>query len=151
MKKLVSVLIVLLLITACSTTKKPEEEVKVPEESETIATTEDEKENEVEEPKEEEKEEPKKEETEKLTETPKVMSRDEFIVSTFSKYGYNADLGNFRINNQGPKKVVAIYKQPVSKGRPIINKMVFLADDSNGNHELLFVMVNNQVKFGNDQ
>lgn len=84
------------------------------------------------------------------TETQK-LTQEQFIVKTFSSYGYTPPApSNWIIKQEGKNKVVVIIKEPVKQGKPNISKLIFLWNGSSDKTQVLFVLVNNKVMYGNE-
>ncbi|MFV0394420.1 MAG: hypothetical protein ACK5LC_08485 [Coprobacillaceae bacterium] len=90
-------------------------------------------------------------EDEVVIDTSDALSQDEYILHIFELYGYTPpDKNSWIIKHEGDNKVAVIIKENIGNGKPDITKLIFLWNGSSDNAEILFIMINNQILFGDE-
>lgn len=138
MKKRIVLVLLAFFLVGCANVVPEAPQPEAPKSDPVVPEVETSDEKEESEPvvEEEPKEEPKKDESVKMT-------RNEYIKSTFAAHGFTTPAEDkWIVKEEGPQKIAVIIKEPVSKGKPNISKLIFLEGETN---EILFLEINNKI------
>lgn len=152
-KKGLYILVLVLALTGCSTVDQKEnlEDSQKDTQDITDSIKEDTKKEEKIEPETSDTEEENSEnDTSNVIEESENLSSEEYAIKIFSENGKNVDSSTWIFENQGPNKVAVIIKEPQTRNRPIISKLIFLWYGNSDTAEILFLQVDNNIIISND-
>lgn len=153
MKKRIIISLISLLLVGCSATQPEPNENKNSEKEQVVDTSSEEVKDIIKEAIQDIQDETPKEsipEVDTNTDVNATISKKDYIIATFKEYGKDVDASQWILKEEGPNKTAVIIKEPRSKSKPLISKLIFKWNGSSEQAEILYIMVDNNYHYGNE-